>query len=244
MATMKIPTRFVEKAKFVRVIFTDVEREYDALLHLMTFSFDWVWRRRMLSKMDFSWEMRVLDLACGTGLVAFELSRRGVNSNGLVVGLDLSPAMLTIANRKKRTSQVRCPIEFVRAVGEFLPFREGTFRYVTVGLALRNFANRLGVFRETLRVLLQSGWFLSVDFVRPQNALVWRLYNFHIFHILPALGRLVSGYWGRTLTYLANSIMLSTSPTETCRSLLEVGFRDTILEAMTLGVVALVGGEK
>lgn len=243
MATMKIPTRFVEKAKFVRVIFTDVEREYDALLHLMTFSFDRVWRRRMLSKMDFSREMRVLDLACGTGLVTFELSRR-LRPNDLIVGLDLSPAMLIIANRKKHMSQVRCPIEFVRAAGEFLPFREGTFRYVTVGLALRNFANKLAVFRETLRVLLQFGWFLSVDFVRPRNALICRLYNFHIFHVLPVLGRLVSGYWDRTLTYLANSIMASAPPTETCRALLEVGFRYTILEKMTLGVVALVGGKK
>ncbi len=243
MATMKIPTRFVEKAKFVRVIFTDVEREYDALLHLMTLSFDWVWRRRMLSKLDFSRETRVLDLACGTGLVTFELSRH-VRANGLVVGLDLSLAMLVIANRKKHRTQGRCPIEFVRAAGEFLPFREAAFRYVTVGLALRNFANRLGVFRETLRVLSQFGWFLSVDFVQPRNVFVWWVYKFHIFRVLPALGRIVSGYWDRTLVYLANSIVLSSSPDEICKALLEVGFRYTFLEQMTLGVVALVGGRK
>jgi ubiquinone/menaquinone biosynthesis C-methylase UbiE len=65
----EIPTRFV------RAIFTDVEREYDALLHLMTFSFDWVWRRRMFAKMDFPRKVMVLDLAGGTGLVTFELSR-------------------------------------------------------------------------------------------------------------------------------------------------------------------------
>ena len=47
MTQMEIPTRFVDKARFVRAIFTDVEREYDILLHMMTLSFDWVWRRRM-----------------------------------------------------------------------------------------------------------------------------------------------------------------------------------------------------
>ncbi len=240
---MEIPTRFVDKARFVRVIFTDVEKEYDALLHLMTFSFDWVWRRRMFAKMDFSREVMVLDLACGTGLVTFELSRM-VRQGGLIVGLDLSPAMLDIANRKKHMLRGGCEVDFVRAAGESLPFRSATFRYVTVGLALRNFGDKLAVFRDTLRVLLRSGWFLSVDFVRPEKVAVWWLYNFHIFHVLPALGGLVSGYWKRTLIYLANTILKSSSASETSEALLDIGFERTLYEKMTLGVVALVCGQK
>jgi demethylmenaquinone methyltransferase/2-methoxy-6-polyprenyl-1,4-benzoquinol methylase len=240
---MEIPTRFVDKARFVRMIFTDVEREYDALLHLMTLSFDWAWRKRMYAKMNFSREMIVLDLACGTGLVTFELSRM-LKPSSVIVGLDLSSAMLAVANRKKHRPQGGSQVDFVRAVGEFLPFCEGTFRYVTVGLALRNFGDKLAVFRETLRVLLRYGCFLSVDFVRPKNARVWWLYSFHIFRVLPALGGLVSEYWNRTLTYLANSIMKSSSREEICEALINVGFRRTLLEKMTLGVVALVCGQK
>ena len=243
MTRMEIPTRFADKARFVRGIFTNVEREYDVLLHLMTLSFDRAWRRRMFGRMDFSREMMVLDLACGTGLVTFELSRL-VKPTGLIVGLDLSSAMLGVAKSKKRSHEARCEVDFVRAVGEFLPFREGTFGYVTVGLALRNFGDKLAVFRETLRVLLRSGWFLSVDFVRLENALVWRLYRFHIFHVLPAIGALVSGYWKRTLIYLANSIMLASSAAQICRALMDVGFRRTLQDQMTLGVVALVGAQK
>ncbi len=240
---MEIPTRFIDKAKFVRAIFTNVEKEYDALLHVMTFSFDRVWRRRMLSKINYSRGMRVLDLACGTGLITFELGRL-VNSEGLVVGLDLSPAMLEMAKVKRRVHRLKDPIEFVRATGEFLPFRKETFSYVTVGLALRNFGNKLAVFQEALRVLLPVGYFLSVDFVRPENSLVWGVYRLHIFHVLPTLGRLVSSYWNRTLTYLANSITISNSGSEICRLVLEVGFRRTFLEKMTLGVVVLVSAQK
>ncbi len=243
MSRMQIPSRFVDKARFVRVIFTNVEREYDALLHLMTFSFDWAWRRRMLAKIDFSKEAVVLDLACGTGLVTFQLNHLA-KPGGLVVGLDLSPAMLTVANRKKRKLRGGCHVDFVRAAGEFLPFREGTFRYATIGLALRNFGDKLAVFRETLRVLLPSGWFLSIDFVIPDNGLVWQLYSFHIFHVLPAIGGLVSGYWNRTLIYLANSILRSSPAVEICEGLSGVGFQHTFLEKMTLGVVALVGGQR
>jgi demethylmenaquinone methyltransferase/2-methoxy-6-polyprenyl-1,4-benzoquinol methylase len=240
---MEIPTGFIDKAKFVRVIFTDVEREYDVLLRLMTLGFDSVWRRRLFAKMDFSKAMIVLDLACGTGLVTFELSRL-VNPVGLVLGLDMSPAMLSVANRKKRDLRLGCDVGFVRAVGEFLPFRTDTITYVTVGLALRNFADKTSVFRETLRVLMHAGWFLSLDFVVPENALFWRLYRFHIFHILPELGGLVSGYWKRTLTYLANTILKSSSPNEICKVLSNVGFVGTFFERMTLGVVSLVGGQK
>ncbi len=241
MRRIEIPTRFVDKAKFVRIIFTNVEREYDALLHLMTLGFDWTWRRRMLSRIDFSSELRILDLACGTGLVTFDLCRR-VESRGLVIGLDLSSDMLRIASQKKLRS--KSSIEFVRAVGEFLPFRDETFSYATVGLALRNFGDKSAMFREALRVLSSFGWFFSVDFVRPDNSLIRKFYMFHIFWVLPALGRLVSPSWFRTLTYLANSIRLSTSTGEVCAMLRENGFHRILLERITLGIVTLLGGQK
>ena len=240
---MEIPTKFVEKVKFVQTIFTDVETEYDRLLHLMTFTLDSVWRSRMLSKIDFGNEVMVLDLACGTGLVTFELGRRSMPGS-LVVGLDLSPAMLSVAIRKDRRILSNCSVEFVRAVGESLPFREDCFNYVTVGLALRNFANKLAVFRETLRVLMGLGWFFSVDFVHPDNNIVWLIYRFHIFHVLPALARIVSKYWNRTLIYLANTILLSTRVPELSNLLEEAGFRSTLVEKMSLGIVALIGGRK
>ena len=240
---MEIPTSFVEKARFVRVIFTSVEREYDTLLHLMTLGLDWTWRRRLLAKIEFSQSKRVLDLACGTGLVTFELvhSARG---RSMVVGLDPSKSMLRIVIRKKRAMGSKNAPEFVRATGEFLPFRNQTFEYVTVGLALRNFGDRAAVFGESNRVLVYRGRFLSVDFVLPEEQLLRSLYLFHIFHVLPALGRLVSTTWHRTLVYLANSIKLSSPPEEVRSMLLACDFRQAFFEKITLGIVALVGGEK
>jgi demethylmenaquinone methyltransferase/2-methoxy-6-polyprenyl-1,4-benzoquinol methylase len=243
LTLIEIPTRFVDKAKFVRAVFTDVENEYDALVHLMTFSLDWVWRKRMFARMIFSNRATILDLACGTGLVTFKLARMSV-SDGYIVGLDPSSSMLRIADRKKHVMKSGCDVDLVRAVGEFLPFRNGTFRYVTIGLALRNLGDRNVVFRESLRALLQRGWFLSVDFVRPENVVVWRLFRAHIFYVIPAIGGLVSAHWKYTLVYLANSIVKSSSATETSRGLSAVGFRRTFTEKITLGVVALVGGQK
>jgi len=243
MSQIDIPTKFVDKAKFVLGVFTDVEREYDFLLHLMTLTVDGVWRRRMLSKVVCSGEVVLLDLACGTGLVTFELAKR-LDPRGMVVGLDLSSAMLSAARRNRLRSANGCSVEFVRAVGEFLPFRENLLKYITVGLALRNFADKIAVFRESLRVLSPSGWFFSLDFVKPHNSAVWAIYRLHIFFILPALARLVSRHWKWTMIYLANSIRLATPPEELCKFLLEVGFRRAVFERMSLGIVTLVQAQK
>jgi len=243
MSKIEIPTKFVDKAKFVLGIFTDVETEYDSLLHIMTLTFDSYWRRRMLSKMDPSREARVLDLACGTGLVTFQIVR-STPTPQIVVGLDLSPAMLRMAKRDKSREQSGRPAEFVRAAGEFLPFRDELFDYITVGLALRNFANKLAVFHESKRVLGPAGCFLSVDFVRPDSSSVWLLYRFHIFHVLPIMGRLVSSHWKRTLIYLANSITIAVPPSEVCGLLTAVGFRRTFLDKMSFGIVALIEARK
>ena len=233
----------MEKARFVRAIFTDVEKEYDALLHLMTLGLDWTWRRRMLSKVCVDRPIRVLDLACGTGLVTFALSR-SMGSLGFVIGLDPSTSMLRPAIRKKRATGTRGSLEFIRAAGEFMPFRDDVFDYETVGLALRNFGDKSAVFSEVHRTLTNSGWFLSVDFVLPEKSLIRKLYMFHIFNVLPTLGGLVSRSWHRTLVYLAKSIESSAPPTETRKMLSRHGFRRTFSEKITLGLVALLGAQK
>jgi demethylmenaquinone methyltransferase/2-methoxy-6-polyprenyl-1,4-benzoquinol methylase len=240
---LEIPTKFVDKARFVLGIFTDVEREYDTLLHLMTLTFDAAWRRRMLSKIDFSRQVSVLDLACGTGLVTFDVAR-SAQTPQMVVGLDLSPAMLRVARKNKSRERTDCPVEFVRAAGEFLPFRGELFDYVTVGLALRNFGDKLAVFKESERVLRPAGRFLSVDFVRPDSARIWPLYRFHIFYVLPAIGRVVSAHWKRTLVYLANSIMIAVPPGEVCKLLGEAALTHPFVKKMSFGIVALIGAQK
>ena len=197
----------------------------------------------MLSKVCVDRPIRVLDLACGTGLVTFALSR-SMGSLGFVIGLDPSTSMLRPAIRKKRATRTRCSLEFIRAAGEFMPFRDDVFDYETVGLALRNFGDKSAMFGEVHRTLTHSGWFLSVDFVIPEKSLIRKLYMFHIFNVLPTLGGLVSRSWHRTLVYLAKSIESSAPPAETSGMLSKHGFRRTFSEKITLGVVALIGAQK
>ena len=107
------------KARFVRVIFTDVQREYDLLLHLLTFGMDWAWRRRLFSRITYHKSLRVLDLACGTGLITFPLQRM-VGVEGLVVGLDPSISMLQPAVKRKHS--VRFPWNSCEQLANTCPF--------------------------------------------------------------------------------------------------------------------------
>jgi len=238
---MEIPTGFGDKARFVRVIFTDVQREYDLLLSLLTFGMDWAWRRRLFSRITSRESLRVLDLACGTGLITFPLQRL-TGEGGLVVGLDPSISMLQPAVGRKHRNSVA--IEFVRAVGEYMPFRGKIFDYETVGLALRNFGDKEMLFKEARRTLVDAGWFLSLDFVLPNRSLIRRLYLVYVLRVFPVLGRVVSESWHRTFVYLGKSIQLSTPPPEISGMLVGTSFRQTFIQRMTLGVVALIGGQK
>jgi ubiquinone/menaquinone biosynthesis C-methylase UbiE len=162
--------------------------------------------------------------------------------NGLVVGLDPSISMLQPAVKRKHAGRV--PVEFVRAVGEFIPFRDNVFDYETVGLAMRNFGDKKAVFREARRTLIDAGWFLSFDFVLPRSSMIRKLYLFYVLKIFPVLGKLVSVSWHRTFVYLGKSIELSSPSSEVCEMLSNSAFRSTFFNEMTLGVVALLGGQK
>lgn len=238
---MEIPTGFRDKARFVRVIFTDVQREYDLLLHLLTFGMDWAWRRRLLSRIIRRESLRILDLACGTGLITFPL-QRVMGESGLVVGLDPSISMLQPAVGRKHHNH--STVEFVRAVGEYMPFRDRVFDYETVGLALRNFGDKEMLFKEARRTLVNAGWFFSVDFVLPNRELIRKFYLFYVLKVFPVVGRLISESWYRTFVYLGKSIQLSTPPPEISRMLTATGFRETLIQKITLGVVSLIGGQK
>jgi len=113
--------------------------------------------------------------------------------SGLVVGLDPSTSMLQPAVRRKHVGRV--PVEFVRAVGEFMPFRDCVFDYETVGLALRNFGDKEAMFREARRTLINAGWFLSIDFVLPKGSLIRKLYLFYVLKVFPIFGKRVSDSW-------------------------------------------------
>ena len=135
---------------------------------------------------------RVLDVATGTGLVAFEVARRGVD----VVALDQSEEMLAGARAALDDDpSLTGQVTFVRAEAERLPFADDEFDALTFTYLLRYVDDRAATMRELARVVKPGGRIGMVEFAVPGNPLLRALWRVHTRVGLPLIGRLVSPAW-------------------------------------------------
>lgn len=214
-------------------MFNAIAPTYDRLNHLLSFGIDRTWRRKLVRTVISSGAEHVLDVACGTGDVAVELRRRGVD----VIGVDISREMLSIAARKAPD------ITFMYGDASALPFQDGSFDAVTIAFGIRNFDMRPQCIREIFRVLRDGGMLSVVEFSIPRAGMWRRIYTWYFRHVLPAVGRLISGQ-SYAYTYLPESSFNFPAPELFCKELSDGGFRDVTSRSMTGGVAYLYTGRK
>jgi ubiquinone/menaquinone biosynthesis methyltransferase len=166
------------KSRYVRQLFDRIAGRYDLITRLLSYGLDRRWKRRVAALSAAGPGLRVLDLACGTGDIAFALAARGAH----VVALDITHRMLQLARRKRSG-----PL-FVTGDMLALPFGDGAFDIVTTGYGLRNVPDISSAINEARRVLQPGGTFLSLDFNRPANAVVRGAYLSYLTAVGSALG--------------------------------------------------------
>ncbi len=219
-------------------MFDSIAPVYDRLNHLLSFGIDRSWRRRLVRAVSSfcalrGGEVKVLDMACGTGDVSIALRRKGLD----VVGADISENMLALA-RKKAPG-----IDFRYGDASELPFADRSFDAVTIAFGIRNFDKRAQCIRELHRVLKDGGMLAIAEFSIPRNRL-WRgIYTLYFKNILPAVGRLVSKQ-AYAYSYLPESSFDFPAPEKFRAELSEGGFRAVTARSMTGGVSYLYIGRK
>jgi demethylmenaquinone methyltransferase/2-methoxy-6-polyprenyl-1,4-benzoquinol methylase len=168
------------KSRYVRRLFATIADRYDLITVLLSYGRDAAWKRRLVALARVRPGTKALDLACGTGDIAFALAFQGAH----VVGLDITPRMVELAKEKRgqvpfflTSSEKKVPDPFF-LVGDMLalPFPDGSFDLVTTGYGIRNVPDLDTALIEVRRVLKPGGLFLSLDFNRPSNALVRGVY--------------------------------------------------------------------
>ena len=231
-----------DKARYMQRLFSGAPREYDSLLSRLTLRNDHAWRKAVLDAAELNVDARVLDVATGTGLMAFAFASK-LSESGLVVGIDLCEPMLRegSANVKEKGES---RMTFVAGRGEALPFPDGIFDCATITLAMRNVTDPKLVLQEMTRVVKDGGRVICMDFCRPQMPIFRSVYSFHIFHVLPFVGRLVSEEWREILEYLAGSIKRSMNPSRIAGLMEETGLSQVRVDTFTMGIVSLVRGVK
>ena len=185
------------KAPFVRSLFATIANRYDLFTVLLSYGQDRRWKRRLIDLASPLRGRRVLDLACGTGDLAFAAAAQG----GEVTGLDLTARMIELARGKTPAAGVRFLVGDMMA----LPFRDTSFDVVTTGYGLRNVPVLETTIAEIHRVLAPGGLLLSLDFNRPANATLRAAYLAY----LSVVGSVVGAVLHRnpdTYRYIAESI--------------------------------------
>jgi demethylmenaquinone methyltransferase/2-methoxy-6-polyprenyl-1,4-benzoquinol methylase len=185
-------------------LFEGLPGQYGRMGAVMSFGQDPRWRRALVKAIDPRPDQRVLDVATGTGLVAFEQVRR---SGCAVVALDQSEEMLAgAAARRSAQPTLGRQIELVRGEAERLPFADGDFDALTFTYLLRYVDDRAATMRELARVVKPGGRIGMVEFGVPAAAplrLLWRMYT---RAGLPLLGRVASPAWVEVGRFLGPNI--------------------------------------
>jgi demethylmenaquinone methyltransferase / 2-methoxy-6-polyprenyl-1,4-benzoquinol methylase len=185
-------------------LFAELPRRYDRMGSVLSFGQDPRWRRALVAAVDPDASARVLDVATGTGLVAFELARR---CGCQVVGIDQSAQMLAAARaRLEHTAALADRVTFVRAEAERLPFADGAFDALTFTYLLRYVDDRAATMRELARVVKPGGRMGMIEFGVPASATLRTMWRVHTRVGLPMLGRLVSPAWYGVGRFLGPSI--------------------------------------
>ena len=206
------------KAPYVRRLFHTIADRYDLITVLLSFGLDAGWKRRLVDLAGRLQGARALDLACGTGDIACQLSRRGAT----VIGLDITHRMVEIA--KSKVQQHRT-LNTAFVVGDMmaLPFPDAQFSVVTTGYGLRNVPELQAALGEIVRVLRPGGLLLSLDFNRPANPLVRGVY----ISYLTIVGSLLGFVLHRdpdTYRYIPESIRRYPGSAAVARMMRELGF--------------------
>ena len=179
------------KRRYVRALFATIADRYDFITVALSYGQDQRWKRRVIALADPRHGLRVLDLATGTGDLAFAAAARGAR----VVGLDITYRMIELARQKVGADQrvgpgghAGPPLHFM--VGDMLalPFPAASFDVVTTGYGLRNVPDLPQAIDEIRRVLAPGGRVVSLDFNRPASAWIRAAYLVYLTVVGAALG--------------------------------------------------------
>jgi demethylmenaquinone methyltransferase/2-methoxy-6-polyprenyl-1,4-benzoquinol methylase len=229
-----------EKREYVRQIFSEIAPRYDLLNHVLSLNVDRAWRREALEALE--WRATpggtYLDLCAGTLDVGAALTRaRGFE--GFVVGADFAEPMLR-AGEGKAPRRSLAP---VAADAMRLPLADASADGAIVAFGIRNVADLDVALREVHRVLRPAARFVILEFSTPRHALVRRFYHLYFHHVLPRIGRLVSGH--RTAyTYLPRSVASFPIEEELARRMSGAGFVAVRWRTLSFGIAAIHVGTR
>ena len=242
---------------FVRSMFNNIAPTYDKLNHILSLNIDKIWRKKAVKRivkklknseteklknnsqvLRFS-DSQVLDVACGTADSTIALAKAGVPR---VTGVDISEEMLKVGEKKIEELNLNSVISLKVEDCENLSFGDNTFDAAFIAFGIRNFEDKKKGLKELHRVLKPNGLLLILELSVPQNKILLSLYKLYFLHILPFIGKKISGD-NKAYTYLPQSVMNFPKPKDFLQTMEECGFNDVRQKALTFGLCRIYEGK-
>lgn len=223
------------KKEQVTQMFDSVSPQYDALNRVISLGIDQSWRRKVVRWAAEVAPQKILDIATGTGDLAIALHSTKAKK---IVGLDISPGMLSIGKEKVEHKGLDSTIEMVIGDSEQLQFEDDSFDVVTVAFGVRNFENLNKGLAEILRVLRPGGRLLVLETAVPTRFPFKQGYHFYSGWIVPMIGRILSKDRS-AYQYLSDSAAVFPHGAVFNNILEKIGFKEVEDHPQTLGVASI-----
>lgn len=249
-----------EKSQMVGNVFTSVASNYDLMNDLMSGGLHRLWKDRLVSKLNPFSGMKHLDVAGGTGDVAFRIleSINSVKRRALqdspednlleetqIYVCDINPNMLNVGKKRARERGLTedRPVVWVEGDAEALNFEDNSMDGYTIAFGIRNVTHIEKVLAEAYRVLKRGGRFLCLELSHVEVPIFKELYDLYSFSVIPALGELVAGD-RESYQYLVESIRRFPPQEKFAAMIADAGFQKVEYENLVGGVVAIHSGLK
>ena len=226
-----------DKKKYVKEMFNDISKTYDLINIISSFGVDRYWRYRLINKIKLKSSEHLLDVATGTGDVAFGFLKK---YNVSVTGVDIAKNMIEIS--KKKALKHSGNINFIEGDAEDMKFKDLSFDALTISFGFRNLGSYDKALSEFYRVLKNNRKLAILEFSKPTSKWFAPIFKFYFNKIVPRIGSLLSRK--DAYLYLPESVDYFLTREDVCKKMNNAGFKNIIYKDYTFGIATLYIGDK
>lgn len=230
-----------DKASMVQGVFTNVASKYDIMNDLMSGGLHRVWKDAMMDWLAPRAGQRLLDVAGGTGDIAFRFLKRAPEAEAVV--LDLTESMLVAGRQRAEAEALGARLDWLVGDAMALPFEDNSFDVYTISFGIRNVTRIPDALSEAHRVLRPGGRLMVLEFSQLPNPGLQKAYDLYSFNVIPPMGKVVTND-RESYQYLVESIRRFPDQESFASMIRTAGFDQVKYRNLTFGVAALHSGWK
>ncbi len=219
-------------------LFNQISGHYDQLNRILSLGIDTYWRRQLVKAVPDQSKLKILDLATGTGDIAFRMGHRYSKNIIQLLGIDMSEKMLGLARKKQLQMNQSLNIQFMTGNATNIPVDDNQMSVVSMAFGIRNVEAYQDALDQIYRVLVPGGKVLILECTIPRYPVIKSLYLAYFRYILPLIGGLVSGNKS-AYQYLNRTVEAFPQGADFGEKLALSGFESIKITPMSLGTATL-----